>query len=207
MCGRYAVAGHVPSISLLLDGVEHRVELDLPESGNLAPTMQGAVIVLEEGVPVQQTMRWGLVPHFAREIGKYSTFNARGETAATSPAYRRSFAQRRCLVPCAGFYEWAKVEDAKKKVPHFFSLADGSMMMMAGLWDRARIDGQDLLSYTIVTTTPNDLVGQFHHRMAVILQQEDWGAWLDPDLNDVSVVQEFVKPLAPELMQERVVTL
>lgn len=207
MCGRYAQTGHVPTISVLIHGMEHLVPMDSTHAGNLAPTMQGTVIVLEDGVPVQRTMRWGLVPHFAKEIGTFATFNARGETVATSPAFRRAFAQQRCLVPCAGFYEWAKVEGSKKKVPHFFSLASGEPMMMAGLWDRARINGAELLSYTIVTTTPNDLVAQFHHRMAVILQQADWGTWLDPRINDIATLQGLVRPLPAELMQERVAAI
>ncbi len=207
MCGRYAQAGHVPTISVLIHGMEHLVPMDAAGGGNLAPTMQGTVIVLEDGVPVARAMRWGLVPHFAKEIGTYATFNARGETVATSPAFRRAFAQQRCLVPCAGFYEWARVEGSRKKVPHLFTLASGEPMMMAGLWDRARIGGEELLSYTIVTTTPNDLVGRFHHRMAVILERADWGTWLDPRMNDVAALQALVRPLPASLMRECVASV
>lgn len=206
MCGRYQQAGHVPTITLLIDRLE-RDEADSLPPGNLAPTMQGAVILREGARYVQRRMRWGLVPHFAKEIGTFATFNARGETVATSPAFRSAFRNRRCLVPCQGFYEWKAVPGQKKKVPHLFTLKSGEPFVMAGLWDRATIGGEELLSYTIVTTTPNELVAQYHHRMAVMLHERDIERWLDPGFGDVAALQELLVPYPAELMSVRPVVL
>ena len=67
--------------------------------------------------PVRQlrTVRWGLVPSWAKDpaIGS-RMINARAETVASKPAYRRAFTKRRCLIPADGYYEWYKPgEDAK----------------------------------------------------------------------------------------------
>ena len=40
--------------------------------------------------------------------------NARAETLQSQPAFRESFAERRCLIPADGFYEWLTDERGKR---------------------------------------------------------------------------------------------
>jgi putative SOS response-associated peptidase YedK len=79
-------------------------------------------------------MRWGLIPHWAKEerIG-YKMINARSETVDSKPAFRQPFKRHRCLIPANGFYEWRKTQSGK--MPYYIRLKDGPVMGFAGLWD------------------------------------------------------------------------
>ena len=117
MCGRFALTHEfknmesIPGISF--QGFHSRF--------NIAPT-SNIPVVRETGENLYNLddMRWGLVPHWSGEPStKFSTFNARAETAASKPAFRDSFKQRRCLIPASGFYEWKK--QGSKKQPYYFT--------------------------------------------------------------------------------------
>ena len=65
--------------------------------------------------------------------------NARVETVADKPAFRKAFAARRCLLPADGFYEWYAIEappDSRRskprKQPFFIHRFDGQPLVMAG---------------------------------------------------------------------------
>ena len=140
--------------------------------------------------PVQA--RWGLVPFFAKAIDKrFLCTNARSETVATTPSYRDPFKRRRCLIPADGYYEWTG-ETTKgtrgaangKKTKWLFTRADGRPMMFPGLWDSATIPNAEgeperLESFTMLTCAPGPDQAEYHDRQPVILEQEDWGTWLD----------------------------
>lgn len=130
---------------------------------------------------------WPLVPHWARaELPRYSTANCRSEpgrvfsdTVATKPAFRTAWRRsQRCLVPLSWFYEWDP--RSKPKQPYRVQPSDGSLLVMAGLWDRSISDGGDSIdSFTIITTEPNQVLRSVgHHRSPVILRQDDFGTWL-----------------------------
>lgn len=121
-------------------------------------------------------MRWGLIPAWAKN--EKIIINARVETAAEKPSFRNLFKNRRCLVVADGFYEWLR--ESKSRLPYRFTLQDGRLFSLAGLWDRwRRPDGTELETYTILTTQANDLVAPIHHRMPVILDEDGERAWLN----------------------------
>ncbi len=133
--------------------------------------------------------RWGLVPHWARDVKiGYSTINARSETAASKPAFRDAFKKRRCLVPADGFYEWAR--NGKDKQPYLIRMKGGGLFAFAGLWSIWRTpEGEDLQSFTIMTTEPNALMAGIHNRMPVILDAEGHERWLDPGADPAEVLK------------------
>jgi putative SOS response-associated peptidase YedK len=125
-------------------------------------------------------MRWGLVPYWSKDIKiGFSTINAMAETIETKPVFREAFQRRRCIVPVDNFYEWKK-PGPKEKQPYAIALADRSLMALAGLWEtwRSRANNETVRSFTIVTTTPNELCEDLHNRMPVILPPDTWSAWL-----------------------------
>lgn len=137
-----------------------------------------------------RAMRWGLVPPWAKEIGKGPLlFNARAETAAQKSSFRAAVKSKRCLVPMDGWYEWKKgPPDAKgkpTKVPFFMSPRDGTRLFMAGLWsvwhDRSAPDSAPLLSCSILTTDAVGELREVHDRMPLIMPFGNWDDWLDPD--------------------------
>ncbi len=166
---------------------------------NLAPGQLGPVVV-NEGANTLLMMQWGLVPSWAKEpsIG-YKMINARTETLAEKTSFKRLLPSRRCLILADGFYEWAKLK--KGKAPMRFFLKGGAPFAFAGLWDRwKKPDGNELRTYTIITTQANELLKPVHDRMPVILTREREGQWLDPELKDSQKLRELLQPYASEEM-------
>ena len=96
--------------------------------------------------------------------------NARAETLAEKPSFRKSFERRRCLILADGFYEWRKIDGSKKKIPMRFALKNKEPFAFAGLWDVWKNpDGDNLQSFTIITTQANDFLRAVHDRMIQIL--------------------------------------
>ena len=77
------------------------------------------------------------------------------------------FAKRRCLIPATGFYEWQKREDGKQ--PYRFRRKDLEPFAFAGVWEFARLGGEDILSTAMIVGKANPLVGAVHDRMPVML--------------------------------------
>lgn len=123
--------------------------------------------------------RWSLIPHWhkgALKDWKASTFNARIEEAAQKPSFRAVWRERHCLVPVAGFYEWTGEKKARQK--HVITRADNFPMIFAGLWDEVIIQGQAVLSFTILTKASGEQMAQIHVREPVILEPVQWQDWL-----------------------------
>ncbi|KAF7759749.1 hypothetical protein Agabi119p4_11444 [Agaricus bisporus var. burnettii] len=125
-------------------------------------------------------MKWGLVPHWSTHENKsLSTTNARADTLVdNSSMWARLRATKRCVVPCQGYYEW--LNRGKQKLPHFTKRKDSNIMLLAGLYDSAVIEGQTLWTFTIVTTDANKEFSWLHDRQPVILSsQQAVSQWLD----------------------------
>jgi len=156
-----------------------------PPRWNGAPTDKLMVIRRdpETGENSLDLIRWGLVPHFAKDLkGGARLINARCETVATAASFRGAWAkQRRCLIPVDGFYEWRR--EGKIKQPYAVALKDGKVMALAGLWENWKdpATGQWTRTFTVLTTAPNDLIAPFHDRMPVIIAEADWDRWLAGD--------------------------
>lgn len=192
MCGRYAI---------VLDdagALQRRFSLEeLPDDPtprfNVAPTQTLPVIVRNSPNRVEM-MRWGLIPSWAKDaaIGG-RMINARAETVAEKPAFKRSLRARRCLVPASGFFEWKR--EGAAKTPHYIHLTNEPLFAFAGLYDTWRDPaGREVRSYTILTTGPNDLMAPIHDRMPVILDREDEDLWLDPDVVEPERLLPLLRP-------------
>lgn len=147
-------------------------------------------------------MRWGLIPSWAKDtaIGN-RMINARAETLAEKPSFRKAFEKRRCIVPADSFFEWRKT-NGKTKIPVRFVLKSREPFAFAGLWETWRKpDGQELRSFTIITTAANDLLRPIHDRMPVILRQSDEGKWLDPSAADAAKLTLLLAQYPAEAME------
>ena len=126
----------------------------------------------------------------------------RAESVHAKPSFKKSFVNRRCIIPADGFYEWERLE-AGGKLPHYLFSRDGSPLALAGLWGSwSDKDGQRITSCTVITTTPNDLIAPIHNRMPVILTEDAWDRWLNPGFDDVEAFRSMLTSLDPGLMAE-----
>ena len=117
----------------------------------------------------------------------------------TKPAFREAFQRRRCLVPVDNFYEWAKTGTGKQ--PYAIALADRQLMALAGLWETWRSPaGERIRSFTIVTTTPNELCAELHNRMPVVLKPQAWPLWLGEQPADVPQLKSLLAPYPSDEM-------
>jgi putative SOS response-associated peptidase YedK len=202
VCGRYAAKKDPALLAAEFDAVD-APDLDAPKPDyNVAPTKPVVTVVQRhprdaEGEPDPErterslrVMRWGLVPHWAkdRKIGA-KMINARAESAATKPAFRTSMTKRRCILPADGWFEWKRDGTAKQAM--YMTRPDGASLAMAGLWSswhdpKDDPDAPPLVTCAVITT---DAVGQLtevHDRMPLLLTPQTWAAWLDPDRADVT---------------------
>lgn len=200
MCGRYTQTADLETLQRRFEFSSKGVTLE--PRYNLAPK-QEAPIIVQENERVLRIMRWGLVPHWAKEdsIG-YKLINARAETITQKPSFKEPLKTRRCLVLADGFYEWQKTEKKNVKIPMRFVLKNGEPFALAGLWDLwQKPDGDKLLSFTIITTNANDLVGRIHDRMPVILRKEDEDIWLDTNSKGIDKLVSLLKPYPSDMME------
>jgi putative SOS response-associated peptidase YedK len=200
MCGRYTLSSGGEELALMFDLAEVP---PLPPRYNLAPTQEAAVVRVERpGEPRQLGfLRWGLIPYWAKEasIGN-RMINARSESVAEKPAYRWSFRKARCLIPADGFYEWKK--EGKAKQPYFIHRKDGKPLAFAGLWARWKDPEKGPTdTFTILTTSANDVIRPLHDRMPVILDPKDFGLWLDPKVEDREKLEPLLAPFDPGQME------
>lgn len=190
MCGRYALYADKALLESVFDvaGVP-----DFDASYNIAPTDAIVAVTANERGRTAGLYRWGLVPSWAKEIGRFSTINARAETLAEKPAFRTPFRKRRCLVPANGYYEWQVRRGGKQ--PYYVHAADDALLAFAGLWDAWRAPGGETLrSAAVVVTAANADTRAIHDRMPVILASEDWDMWLDDGNGDTTTLSALLRP-------------
>jgi putative SOS response-associated peptidase YedK len=182
MCGRYVRRSDKQRIAEYF--AVHGPSLpDFGPSWNVAPQTFQPVVRLNRDTGERELvlMRWGLIPFWAKDPSiALRTINAKAETITTAPAFREAFKYRRCLVPADAFYEWQKL-DAKNKQPFAIAMKDGKPYAFAGLWEKwkDRKGGTELLTFTVITTDPNEVVQPMHDRMPVIIPERDYNRWLD----------------------------
>ena len=232
MCGRYA-ASRQPEDLVEEFEVDDVAEEPVPPSWNVAPTNRVHAVLerLDKEHPKEDPRRrlavvtWGLVPSWAKDpsIGS-RMINARLETAAEKPAFRRAFAARRCLVPADGYYEWytppttGDGEDAgqgkgkgKKpaKQPFFITRSDGRPLAMAGLYELWKDPAADedapgggwLWTCTLLTTSAVDGLGRIHDRMPLLVEPGRYDRWLDPRVSDVESLRGLLVPAMPGVLR------
>ena len=198
MCCRYLL-----SIEALREiAGRHGIDLppDLVTRYNIAPGSMIPVIRKKPQQPGHELalLHWGLMPAQAQPGPAVAPLvNARAETLAAKPAFRDAFAQRRCLIPVDGFYEWQVA--GRTRIPHLFRRRDGQPFCFAGLWNRCRLpDGAELVACAIITTGPNELMHPIHHRQPLILPEAAHACWLDPRVTHPVALAPLLRPFPAE---------
>ncbi|MBJ7358395.1 MAG: SOS response-associated peptidase [Nocardioides sp.] len=225
MCGRYASSRRPQDLVEEFEVVDDRVKEPLPPDFNVAPTNEVYAVVerppsapegeVAQAEPERQlrVLRWGLIPSWAKDptIGN-RMINARMETVAEKPAFRRAFASRRCLLPADGYFEWYPTAELGKggkplKQPFFIRPKDGGVLAMAGLYEIWRDPTRDeddpdrfRWTCTVITTEAEDEVGMIHDRMPLMVERDRWSDWLDPRRPQDSLL-DLLTPAAPGALE------
>lgn len=186
MCGRFTLrtsadrlVNHFLAASVPLSWPEYKFRY------NIAPTQMIAAVrwPAQASAPELVRFSWGLVPGWSKEKkSPYNLINARAESITEKPSFRTPFRKSRCLIVADGFYEWQR--EGTAKIPKYITRRDGGPFCFAGLWDRWSRGEDCLESATIITTTANELMTQFHDRMPVIVTPQNYSRWLQGDTAD-----------------------
>ena len=185
MCGRYTLTTK--------DFAKHYgVEQGTFEfsSFNIAPTQNVPMVAVLGGQRTLALARWALIPPWTKDLSHIITlFNARSETAHEKASFKGPLRYKRCLIPADGFYEWKR--EGITKMPYYVQVESGAPFAFAGLYELYK---DELLSCTILTTTPNKAMSKIHDRMPVILSPGDYERWLEPKVTEVKAVGDLLQP-------------
>ncbi len=199
MCGRFALTDIDAIFSRLRVIVSE--DIKITSRYNIAPSQNIPVIYKDKNRGNKiEFMKWGLVPFWVKDpkIG-YRMINARAETLTQKPSFKHIFKTKRCVVPSSGFYEWKKID--KQKAPYYIGIKNSKIFSFAGLFDNGKDnDGNELKTFTIITTNANNTLKPIHDRMPVILEPEFEEKWLDMRIQNSDLLSEMLKPYPDDQM-------
>jgi putative SOS response-associated peptidase YedK len=189
MCGRVIQSSGPLRLAIVegLDVSDSRLG-NVPRRYNAAPSQELLVIRQNHkaGERSLDLLKWGLIPHWCSDSrGGRRPINAKAESVSRLPTFRDAYAQRRCIVPVDGFFEWRAIRGAGRKQPYAIAMKDGSPFGLAGLWENWKnpSTGEWERTFAIITVPSNELVAQIHHRMPAILEPRSYHRWLGQQPN------------------------
>jgi putative SOS response-associated peptidase YedK len=193
MCGRFLITSPPAALRQIFGYLD---QPNFPPRHNIAPTQPIPVVIIENGIRHFRLMRWGLLPAWVKDPGKFTLLiNARAETLLEKPAFKNAIKRRRCLIPADGYYEWQV--SGKRKRPHFIHRRDGAPIGLAGLAEtRIGPNGEELDTVAIVTAPASADLAVLHHRVPVTVSVDDFDRWLDCRAHDVETAMTLLT--APE---------
>ena len=195
MCGRFTLTVAERHMVAEMLGVDpESIPEDYRPRYNIAPTDPHFIVTSRYEQRRATSARWGLVNSWAHDASRAAAaINAKAETIDTRAAFREAFAQRRCVVPADGFYEWVGTKTARQ--PIWFHRQDGGLALFAGLYESWYPQkNQPQVTFTIITCTPNRVIAPIHDRMPVVLDERGADDWMNPlEPNPLSLKRLLVR--------------
>jgi putative SOS response-associated peptidase YedK len=159
------------------------------------PKSNVPVVLNVNGEKMFKNFRWGIHPSWARSPGQILT-NSKSEEVFTKPTWKESFERRRCVMPADSFYEPATVDGKKHQVR--FELKSGAPFVFAALWEKDH--AAQVNSCSLLTCEPNEIVGEVHNRMPVLLPTELIDFYLSVPPTEVRDLRDILRPWPAEDM-------
>ena len=201
MCGRKTLTRDLQSIIEELSIIEWYSSDCYAPSYNICPGQYSPIMIQENDSYVVKPMKWGLVPDWAdKNYPSAKLINARSETILQKPSFQGLVPLKRCVVISDGYYEWQHNGRNKEKQPIYIYHSKGMLLPMAGLWSSLKSStGKELLTYTVITTTPQKRISHIHNRMPVILSYRNLDVWLNINQNPVHKAIDLLIPSSEQL--------
>lgn len=223
MCGRLALDNDYLYFANQFGILDAAPPADVIGGSNVCPTQRLiAVAIGKDGTRKLIYPHWGMIDDRGTQIPR--TINARAENVARTPLWRPLFegnlargrAPRRCLIAFDSFYEWksepAPEPEAGRKAPkpkktaYTIKVRGNRAVAFAGLYslwpgvrdnvmnpEVVKRDKPDLCA-TIITTVPNNTIAPLHDRMPVILDEDEFPAWLGETPASIDELLSLLKP-------------
>ena len=180
---------------------------ELPEDDKYTPAprknlIRNAMMVaykMTGGLPTAELVRWGMLPKWKQEAGDtMPVINARSETVFSARTFKTAARERRCVVPCGGFFEPRADGSRAEFERYLFTPTQSDLFAIAAIWSPSGQD--DNKEAVILTTEPNAVVAPIHDRMPVILDEQGIEMWCDPDSSEADL-QAQLQPCPEEWLR------
>lgn len=192
MCGRVSTYNKV-SIYEIMRMYSDSVIENFDSRYNVAPGANLAAIYRQDENRMA-AMHWGLIPLWAKpETFSRPLINARAETIFEKPSFRSLVKQHRCVIPVNGFYEWNRKGD--KKIPNYFLPAESDAMLLGAIY---QFNKQGVAECCLITTVANAVMQPVHHRMPVIIENDNVEDWLESD--DRKILEALMRPASDGML-------
>ena len=212
MCGRYAQTADMRELMEQFEVTGTSPQASLPLNWNIAPTNPIYIIRANDrtGNDVETkraltTVSWGLIGPWLTDMqearaSQSRAINARSESIHEKPTFRNAFRSTRCLIPAAGYYEWATAMGRySPKQPFYISARDGKQLPIAGIWSSwSAPNGEIIETASIITQEAQGELATIHSRMPVFMPQDRWDVWLNPRNTDVKELKSLMVVENPE---------
>jgi len=198
MCSRFSLAEERDFVAARL-GVSAVALADYRPRYNIAPQQEHFIVTTEHERRKVTAAKWGLVSNPDQHGRRRYLINAKAETVESRPTFAESFAQRRCMIPASGFYEWTGPSSARQ--PFWIHRRDGDLLFFAGLYqDAEKNDLGTQSAFTIVTCAANPTLATIHDRMPVILSDRNADDWVNPNANKPHSLKRLLKPAGEDVL-------
>ena len=181
MCGRYVITNPVSKTEKL---VKSAIKVEDFQNYNAHPYQKLPVIKKYNNGNTLESLRWGLIPSWAKDKDFKALINARLETIDEKVSFKKLIKNKRCVAVADGFYEWKRNE--KEKIPHYFTRKDAKPIFFAGIFEEDQ--------FCLITEEAKDNISEIHHRQPVIIKQIDVNQYLNLDLQGSVFLKECNKP-------------
>lgn len=186
MCGRYAFddTKDIYEARKILEEIASRLGSGAGsvKTGEVFPSEQAAIVAQTSATEFRpDVMRWGYPVSGANRL----VINARSETLLGTNMFRKSVLQKKCLIPCTGFYEWKSEGGAKQKF--IIRPKDERFFYLAGLYDSFEQFSDNKNRFVIVTAPANEAMKEIHNRMPLIVPAGHARRWLFEFVSDESI--------------------
>lgn len=179
MCGRFQMTPEAWSAASRLASIPSFIEIPL---GFIYPGTPSLVLTAAENHPDSLT---GELAKFGWKwkADRPLQINARSETAWTSPLFGPHMRHDRAVIPASCFFEWTPAKEMiscrEPKSP---------VLYMAGFVT----DG----SFVILTTKANNSIRDIHHRMPLVLREDQVTPWI----GDEAAARRMTDLTPPEMI-------
>lgn len=203
MCGRFHLKS-TPVEILEHYGVEEDGMDSAPmPSGEVFPGTEPFVVSQSEDGTHIGPMFWGFRP-FEIQGKKKQPINAKRESMFTSNYWKSSALSRRCLIPVNSWDEWLAQPGESKQRWRLGPQIESPLFSLGGLYVSYDEEGADRKTgFAVITQPANKAIEDIHHRQPLIVMPEDYGVWLDADIEE-SEVQRVTYRQGVNYRRERV---
>jgi len=203
MCGRYYIDQEdtLSEMRQIIDAVNRRYQdsqvIKELRLGEISPGQIVPAVRLrrseDSSVLIPELVRWG----FKKPQGKGLLINARSETAAEKPTFRRPLRTARILIPAHAFFEWRTDKSTNKKIKMKCYNPQSEMFYMAAIARQEPLsapeDASDrVMRFVILTTQANESVHSIHDRMPLIIPGNHVRAFLEDESEAIRILSRPV---------------